>query len=214
MPLDPGRSTYAGSRTLDATNLASEFQEFDEPLSPQVARALNDATDTSDASSEIGRTEGKATTDRLDQGDGVRILRPIPPSERSKLYNYELASRLDVLQSWEGAVIEIDHGTSQFTARLFDLTNTSADESEAVFDIADVSANDRDLLRPGGIFRWMIGYRRHSYGQQERVSAIVFRRLPTWYERDLEEAAIYGERLARAISIDEGVQHSPGQGRA
>ena len=134
--------------------------------------------------------------------DGIRILSGISPLERESYYSHTLASRLQVLQSWEGAVTHIDPMQGFFVAKLYDLTRPSENVKEAELELCDVSPNDRDLLKVGGIFRWMIGYRRQSYGQQERVSAIVFRRLPAWSERDIEVAAEEGERLAASLVIE------------
>jgi len=135
------------------------------------------------------------------EADGIRILDGIAPLQHEKFYLHSLSSRLEVLQSWEGAVVAIDQAQDTFTARLYDLTNASSDVSEAEFEVRDVSSNDIDLLRIGGVFRWMIGYRRHSYGQRERVSAIVFRRLPAWNQEDIQKAVAEGERLAAKLRI-------------
>jgi len=98
-------------------------------------------------------------------------------------------------------VVGIDQQARTFTARMCDLTNQSADVSEAEFYIEDVSANDIDLLKIGGVFRWMIGYRKHNFGQRERISAIKFRRLPSWDVKDIEAAVAEGERLAGKIHL-------------
>lgn len=134
--------------------------------------------------------------------DGIRILGDLAPLERARLYRHSIESRLEVLQSWEGAVTHIDHEEGFFTARLCDLTNPNAAISEADFVITDVSEDDRDLLRIGSIFRWMVGYRRYSFGKRERVSAIVFRRLPAWSETDLKAAEDEGARLAAGIVVE------------
>lgn len=134
--------------------------------------------------------------------DGVRILEGISPLERASYYSHSLASRLEVLQSWEGAVTHIDWEEKFFVAELYDLTRPGSSVKEAELELGDVSPNDRDLLKVGGVFRWLIGYRRHSYGQRERVSAIIFRRLPAWSELDLKSASDEGERLAASLDIE------------
>ncbi|SEH12664.1 hypothetical protein SAMN05428974_0532 [Sphingopyxis sp. YR583] len=140
------------------------------------------------------------------QSDGMRIfdpvLLPMPPLERARLEQLDVSSKLDVLQSWEGAVIDVDEKAGEFTARLHDLLDSKADLREVTFDLREVSANDRDLLRPGGIFQWMIGYRRFNHGRMERVSSITFRRLPAWYSEDLAAARSEGEALAAAFTAD------------
>jgi hypothetical protein len=90
------------------------------------------------------------------------------------------------LQEWEGYVLEI--GKDSFTARLIDITtNSKLEEEEADFNILDLSDTDKQLLHPGAIFRWAIGYRRTTSGSKERVSSIIFRRLPAWTDREIKE---------------------------
>lgn len=150
--------------------------------------------------------DGPAPTDNsrprklANPSDGVRILNPVPASDRVRYYHHDVQSRLEVLASWEGAVLAIDENAQTFTARLCDLA--SDEISEAVFDISDVNRIDLDLLEIGGIFRWLIGYRKQSYGQQERISALVFRRLPAWSAIDIEQALAEGKRLADRIRVE------------
>jgi hypothetical protein len=147
------------------------------------------------------RTDVDGRSDDLSISDGVRILDDLAPLERARLYQHSQPSRLEVLNAWEGAVTAVDHQARTFTARLYDLTYDTADISEADFDINDVSANDIELLRVGGVFRWMIGYRKHSFGQHDRISTIKFRRLPAWSADDIEAAKAEGERLAGKIRL-------------
>jgi hypothetical protein len=150
---------------------------------------------------DVSRTDIDGLSKDLNIVDGVRILDDLAPLERARLYHHTQSSRLEVLNTWEGAVISIDRQAQTFTARLYDLTNNTRDVSEAEFAIEDVSANDIDLLKVGGVFRWMIGYRKHSFGQRERISAIKFRRLPAWTFDDIKSAAAEGERLAGKLRV-------------
>jgi len=105
---------------------------------------------------------------------------------------------LQPLQEWEGYVAEI--GAETFTARLLDITAGQKYENEiADFPIADISDNDRDLLKPGAIFRWVIGYQRQIGGTKRRVSQITFRRLPAWSKRDIANAARRAEEISKSI---------------
>jgi hypothetical protein len=146
------------------------------------------------------RTDNSRSREPADPGDGVRILNPVRASDRVRYYHHDVQSRLEVLASWEGAVLAITKNAQPFTARLCDLD--SDEISEAEFDISDVSRIDLDLLQIGGIFRWLIGYRKQSYGQQERISALVFRRLPAWSSIDIEQAVAEGKRLADRICVE------------
>lgn len=110
--------------------------------------------------------------------------------------------RLDsdvVLQRWEG---HVDHITSTgFVARLKDLSEANPDDSaEIPFD--EVSPNDRDLIGPGAVFYWSIGYRDAVSGQRTRESVIRFRRLPRWTTKDREDAAARVERWKVAFRRD------------
>lgn len=134
--------------------------------------------------------------------DGVRIFDGISPLQRAKYYSHSFSSRLEVLQTWEGVVTDIDQQEGVFVARLYDLSGPSSSVKEAELYIEDVSQNDCDLLKVGGIFRWLIGYRRHSSGQKERVSAIVFRRIPAWTDNDINSAKEEGQRLADSLVVE------------
>lgn len=107
-------------------------------------------------------------------------------------------SQLDVLQEWEGTVTEVDGDT--FRARFVDLTNRdNVGFEEASFLLSDVGPNDASLVKVGGIFRWLIGYRNFNYGKRERVSNLVFRRLPAWTVSDLAKAKAFAKDLADAF---------------
>jgi hypothetical protein len=109
-------------------------------------------------------------------------------------------SRLIPLQTWEGFVEDIDEENGIFRARLADLEPDSSGEEEiAELYLEDVDQDDRELVKPGGVFRWIIGYRAEPYGKRERVSALVFRRLPAWTRQDLDIAAREARRLAHAL---------------
>lgn len=101
------------------------------------------------------------------------------------------------LQEWEGYVVDIQKDF--FTARLLDRTFDAEVETElADFPLSDVSDGDLDLLKPGAIFRWAIGYIRNR-GTKIRASQIVFRRLPQWREQDLADAQEQANALAASI---------------
>ncbi len=102
------------------------------------------------------------------------------------------------LQEWEGYVLEI--GSEEFTARLVDLTlgQSTADE-EANFLLEDLTDDDVELLAVGSIFRWIIGYQRYSGGPKQRVSQLVFRRIPAWTQRDFDYAESAGEELYESV---------------
>ena len=103
------------------------------------------------------------------------------------------------LQEWEGYVLE--HNEKEFTARLLDLTAGSMQEDEAIIPLVEISEDDLNRLRPGSIFRWVIGYERSSTSEtKKRVSQIVFRDLPVMTEKDLSEGEEWAKKIAQSIA--------------
>lgn len=102
------------------------------------------------------------------------------------------------LQEWEGHIIEVSDET--FTARLADITAGERHDGEEVqLPIGDLTDDDREILAPGRVFRWSIGYQRSRAGSKKRVSQIVFRRLPQWTEKDLADAKEEARQLSTSI---------------
>lgn len=89
------------------------------------------------------------------------------------------------LQKWEGIVLEVKKG--YFLARLIDLTHEGPDE-EAELPMEEITDQDKDLVKPGAIFYWNIGYLDRRSGQRIRASVIRFRRLPKWSRDEIKAA--------------------------
>lgn len=105
----------------------------------------------------------------------------------------------EALQDWEGLVETIE--TDMFTARLRDRTRDERIASETVqLPICDVSADDLELLRPGAIFYLTIGRVTHVNGRVQRMSRIVFRRLPAWTQSILNRAQSRAHRLHKFLT--------------
>ncbi len=101
--------------------------------------------------------------------------------------------RFQVLQKWEGVVLDVT--ADSFHARLTDLTGGApAEEAELLLD--DVPPDDRDLVAPGAIFYWSVGYLDLFSGQRMRSSSMRFRRLPAWGSTELAAA----QERARAVA--------------
>lgn len=101
------------------------------------------------------------------------------------------------LQQWEGVVLRVGEDGS-FLARLTDQTS-SGDLEEAEFDSDDVPPADRDLLQPGAVFYWTIGYVDSAGGQRSRSSMLRFRRLPVWSAEELSAAIERAQSTAELI---------------
>ncbi|MCJ2102701.1 hypothetical protein [Methylobacterium sp. E-046] len=149
------------------------------------------------ASAVIGQQQVDApTAQRFDAKDLPGDVKPIwigDPNAQA------IRVSLQPLQEWEGYVVEL--AGDNFTAKLVDRTaGQSSEEEIAEFPIADLSENDRKLLRPGAVFRWVIGYQRSIGGQRRRVSQLVFRRMPSWSRRDLSRAKARAKDLIDNIN--------------
>jgi hypothetical protein len=100
------------------------------------------------------------------------------------------------LQSWEGVVLEVDE--TSFVVRLIDVGGEHADE-EVTLSQDELSEFDLELLEPGAILYWTIGYLQRVRGARERVSRIRLRRLPAWTEGQLKEARESAAALAHDL---------------
>ena len=88
-------------------------------------------------------------------------------------------------QEWEGRVLAVY--SDIFTSIVTDKTNPSNDDEEIAFNIRDVSGEDKELIIPGAVFYWSIGYD-YSLDSPKRISQIRFRRLPGVSSREIKEA--------------------------
>lgn len=107
------------------------------------------------------------------------FLPPVQPIPRPSVSR----RRFGLLQQWEGTVETVSR--TEFAARLRDLTDRTRPDEQATFDREEVSPDDLELLQPGAVFFWAIGYETSESGQRSRVSRLRFRRLPRWTKRDL-----------------------------
>lgn len=103
------------------------------------------------------------------------------------------------LQKWEGVVMDVTKDS--FIARLYDLDKKSSDE-EAEFPCEEISEEDRELIMPGAIFYWNIGYHDSWCGQRRRSSVIRFRRLPAWRAEEIEASKREAERIKNTICME------------
>lgn len=136
------------------------------------------------ASPFIFKSSAGLSVGQIERAPGVRerlVLPVVEPEGR------ETRERFKALQRWEGTVLRIDRAEASFVARLTDLTQQAPPE-EGEFDLQDVPESDRELIRPGSLFYWSIGYLDRPGGQRARSSAVRFRRLPRWREDDLAQA--------------------------
>ncbi len=102
------------------------------------------------------------------------------------------------LESWEGTVTSVlDDG---FVATITSSINGMPEEAE--FDLDEITEFDRDLLAPGAVFYWTIGYRRTFGEPLRRTSTLMFRRLPAYSRRSLTEAREAARQLKERLGWD------------
>jgi hypothetical protein len=135
-------------------------------------------------------------------------INPIASMDYRDVVAYRRAARprpFEVLQRWEGEVQKV--GPEEFEALLHDLTDTSQKDEIASLLVSDVSPDDLQLLVPGGVFYWSIGYST-DHGQVERTSRLRFRRLPAWSKKELQSLETKAAELAEAFGVSFGSDSS------
>jgi hypothetical protein len=141
-----------------------------------------------------GGREVTSLQQRPSQEERPRIIIPMPGA----LPRIEPTPtpRFQVLQKWEGVVLDVT--PDSFHARLTDLTG-NAPQEEAELLLEDVPPDDRELVAPGGIFYWSVGYLDVFSGQRMRSSAMRFRRLPSWGSAEITAARNRARSLAEEL---------------
>jgi hypothetical protein len=132
-----------------------------------------------------GTKDRRASTASPASSVANRSSKRASPAEEPGSGQSEAHSRFNVLQKWEGAVLDVNRST--FTGRLLDLTGSKGDQ-EAVIRIEEVSERDRQRIEPNAVFYWYVGYRDALSGERERASKFYFRRLPPVTETEMARA--------------------------
>ena len=195
--------------TMAVAPCVSGFEEpgnFDRNATQQpLIQNLDDAFLSGVAHEVDARTMGVS-----DIGEGGATQ---PTSASRQQQNHDFASVLELrapepwsagtfhaLQEWEGYVVAIRD--KDFVVRLLDLTSGSTnEEEEADIPLAEISGQDSAKIRPGSVFRWVIGYERSAAGTKRRVSEIVFRDVPEITETDLRAGAAWADEAIRSLNL-------------
>ena len=184
-----GQLVVAEGATTPRANEAGEAWSF-QIVDGWTKAGIRPALEPLDASNAAIRTmhvqipglTSVTTSEPGDEGPENRIIRPV---EFRKVRFHERRGKLTTLQRWEGNVVEVKE--QAFVARLADRT-TSREDEEGEVSLEEVSPADRNLVVPGAVFYWSIGYLDHRNGQRTRESLLRFRRLPAWNKRELDDA--------------------------
>lgn len=110
------------------------------------------------------------------------------------------AKRFIPLQQWEGVVTEV--GEESFWAETHDLTHSENPVEVVELPLADLPREDRDMLQPGSVFYWIVGYEDSRGGQRRRSSEICLKRGPTWTRAKLERVQENAQHLFREMCGD------------
>jgi len=179
------KDTGVSAFSHDSEDTVGGFKSMPE-IVLSVAGQLPFSRKSSDVTSLTGQEYQEANVGQVKRDIDLPVY--VPRSHSPK-------PSVQVKNEWEGYVVDV--GAETFTARLVDKTRCDEHEDEeADFPIADVSDDDKKLLKPGGVFRWIIGYQKLPGGSRRRFSQVVFRQLPQWTEKELVKA----EEEAKEIS--------------
>ena len=111
-----------------------------------------------------------------------------------------LRQAFNVLAEWEGAVVAV--GADSIIAQLTPISGSrSSAQTEAEIPWSEVADDDRELVCPGALFRLAVGYQ-SSDGTRTHFSRVVFRRLPAWNRRTLEEADDIADTYFHGIAVE------------
>ncbi len=110
-------------------------------------------------------------------------------------------TRLKPMVEWEGIVETVDWDAEEFTARLREIGSDDHSVEYGTFSLEEVDQDDLDLLRSGGIFRWVIGKRENAYRRVENTSKLIFRRLPGYSVSDLIAAEAQADAWGASIKV-------------
>lgn len=122
-------------------------------------------------------------------GYDIREIRPIP-KVRDELF----LRSFQLLHQWEGQVKEVKEDS--FVAFISDKTNPENEDEEVDLDLREIDSNDLNLVRPGSLFYWAVGYEDGRGVPRQRVSRIRFKRLPGLTTRDIGRARENAEKFA------------------
>lgn len=99
------------------------------------------------------------------------------------------------LESWVCKVEAVDKAGGAFSAIAVSDRQAGLEEM-AEFSFDELSEDDVELVEPGAVFYWSVGYQISPFGGRATASVLRFRRLRHWTRKELEAAR------ARAAAYD------------
>ena len=110
----------------------------------------------------------------------------------------QVSTFYQTLKQYLGTVRSIDSTTKTFTASLISI-DEGEEEFLAEFELIDVVyKSDREIMRPGALFIWLIG-QEVEHGTIKNITHIIFRRTSVGNKRVLQEAKDNAREWARLL---------------
>jgi hypothetical protein len=131
--------------------------------------------------------------------DPIAVARALAGVTASELSGARFIARME----WQGLIESVaeDHFVATLTTR-----EKPEDRERAEIWLEEVSPRDRDRVRPGALFYWVIGHREEPHGQRFNESVLRFRR--TWPLSD-EERRLADTRAAERFRWATGTATGP-----
>ncbi len=173
--LHRGTERVPGAGRNDPDGMPSQIIRFTRPV-----RAAEGLSPTSQLASPLeAALPGQQAANQFMEAQPPIVIFPKP--------EFSTASRSELLQQWEGTVVEVDKARMKVTLR--SLTSPESPEEHAMIELDEVPDADLPLVDVGAVFYWSIGYRVEPHGQKRTESSIRFRRLPAWTSTEIERAS-------------------------
>jgi len=110
-----------------------------------------------------------------------------------------------IRQQWECSVMSV--APDSFEAILRPVRQSQSQSDAVLFttvQLDEISQDDVELLMPGAVFDWVVGFQESAGGTRTGFSRMKFRRLPSWTAREIREAkSRAAEMLAAFGETDE-----------
>jgi len=149
---------------------------FDEDAQATIVRARAPLSPKAESASYAARVV-------VDRHDGREQNVAATPLASSRVFEaapelrpiaHNKTASFTVAKEWEGVVESI--GISHFMAQLREIGSTDDATEVAELPIGDIPAGEREKLREGAVFRYLIGYAQHRTRTVTRKRLVYFRR--------------------------------------
>jgi hypothetical protein len=173
-----------------ASSSATSYYRSDEHV-----RIVDDTV--RDSSSSVDR-HSETVAGQLGQKRPVR-LQPSENKDADFISMPLSRERFEVLKNWEGVVTAVERKSFFAMARLVDSELDRA-EDELEIDFDNVLSSERSLVQEGAVFYLTVGKRYPEGGRPEKVTKLIFRRMPRWSTGDIERAKATAEDLLQRLN--------------